>query len=119
MHLTKKQAIAYVLLFAALLAGLAVWRWVGGRNAPGGYPQLFYEGRLYVGEYTGVRELPQGWTKGGAVTEEISAKETPEENGQCTWFPAGTEIYANPAQPDTVYLFAVQKYWKYELKPKT
>lgn len=116
MHLTKKQAIAYVLLFAALLAGLALWRWMGGRNAPGGYPQLFYEGRLYVGEYTGVRELPQGWTQSGAVTEEISAKKTPKENGQCTWFPVGTEIYANANEPDTVYLYAVLKYFRYDVK---
>ena len=118
MHLTKKKVIAYVLLFAVLLAGLAVWRRVNEPKFPGGMSLLFYEGRLYEGDpgEHGVRELPQGWTKGGAVTEEISAKETPEENGQCTWFPAGTEIYANPAQPDTVYLFAVRKYWKYELK---
>ena len=118
MHLTKKQAVAYVLLFAALLAGLALWGWIDQRNAPGGFPQLFYEGRLYVGDHGdhGVRELPQGWTQSGAVTEEISAKKTPKENGQCTWFPAGTPIYANADEPDTVYLYAALKYFQYDVK---
>ena len=118
MHLTKKQAVAYVLLFAALLAGLALWGWIDQRNAPGGLPQLFYEDRLYVGDHGdhGVRELPQGWTQSGVVTEEISAKKTPKENGQCTWFPVGTPIYANADEPDTVYLYAVLKYFQYDVK---
>ncbi|MBP3389495.1 MAG: hypothetical protein J6K98_06420 [Clostridia bacterium] len=118
MHLTKKQAIAYVLLFAALLAGLALWRRVNEPKFPGDMSLLFYEGRLYVGDPGdhGVRELPQGWTQSGAVTEEISAKKTPKENGQCTWFGAGTPIYANADEPDTVYLYAVLKYFQYDVK---
>ena len=118
MHLTKKQAIAYVLLFAVLLAGLAVWRWVDGRSSFDGPPQLFHEGRLYMGEYSdhGLQELPQGWTLCGTVTEEIAGSKTPKENGQCNWFPVGTEIYANANEPDTVYLYAVLKYFRYDVK---
>ena len=115
--MTVKRLFCWKPIEVVLLAGLALWRRVNEPNFPGEMSLLFYEGRLYVGDPGdhGVRELPQGWTLCGTVTEEISDM-NPKENGQCTWFPAGTEIYANPAQPDTVYLYAVLKYFRYDVK---
>ena len=98
MHLTKKQLRVYLLLFAALFAVLAVVYYVDQRNAPGGYPQLFSGGQYYTGAYDVERTLGEGWTQCGTVTEELPARKKPKRDGQCNWLPAGSPIYANPAQ---------------------
>ena len=104
MELTKRQVRIYLLLGAVLLIGIALLYYVDQRNAPGGYPQLFYGGQYYTASFDVERTLPEGWTQCGAVTEELPAREKPKRDGQCNWLPAGSSIYANPADPDALYV---------------
>lgn len=104
MNLTKKQLHLYLLIGAVLLLIMAVFLYVEQRNAPGGYPQLFYGGQYYTAPFDVERTLPEGWTQCGAVTEELPAREKPKRDGQCNWLPVGASIYANPADPDALYV---------------
>ena len=117
MPLTNKQLRIYLVIFAALLAVLAVAYYVNQRNAPGGYPQLFYGGQYYTGAYDVERTLDEGWTQCGTVTEEIHVKKEPKKNGQCNWLPAGSPIYSNPAEADTLYVRTTNgRYQRYTVK---
>lgn len=104
MELTKRQVRIYLLIGAAMLlflAGFTLWE---RYNAPGGHPQLFYEGRHYTAPFNGHKGLPEGWEQCGVVTERIADRKRPKRNGQCNWAEAGTAIYANPAEPDALYV---------------
>ena len=117
MPLTKKQLRIYLVIFAALFAVLAVVYYVEQRNAPGGYPQLFYGGQYYTGAYDVERTLDQGWTQCGTVTEELPWRKKPKRDGQCNWLPAGSPIYANPAEANVLYVMTTNgRYQRYAVK---
>ncbi len=104
MNLTKKQMRLYLLIGAIFLIFMAVFLYVEQRNASGGYPQLFYDGRYYTAPYEVEYVLPEGYIRCGVVTEELRALKKPKRHGQCNWLPAGSSIYKNPAEPDALYV---------------
>lgn len=105
MKVTKRQVVSICALLAlAVLLCDAIGNSLHQKASPGGYPQLFYEGRYYTAPFDGYKGLSEGWEQCGVVTERIADSKRPKRNGQCNWVEVGTAIYANPAEPDALYV---------------
>lgn len=105
MKVTKRQVLSVcALLCLAVLLVNAIAESVNQPRDPGGFPQLFYGGQYYTASFHPYRGIPEGWEQCGAVTERIDALKRPKRDGQCNWVEKGAAIYANPADPDALFV---------------